>query len=48
MFIGGTSPAVLHVFGQTMSLSFGIIFLPGPYDNFYFSNAPLHFTWIGK
>ena len=40
-------PVRLHVFGQVMSQSFGIIFLPSPYDSFYFETAPSAFSWIG-
>lgn len=49
VFTFSNSTAVtLHVFGQAFSMSFGIIFLPSPYDAFYFSSAPSSFSWIGK
>ncbi len=38
----------LHVFGQTITLSYGIFLLPSPYDSFYFATAPATFSWIGK
>ncbi len=43
-----SSAVTLHIFGQAITLSFGIFFLPSPYDSFYFSVAPAAFTWIGK
>jgi hypothetical protein len=42
------SPVTLNVFGQSLTLSFGVVFLPSPYDNFYFSSAPNGFSWYGK
>jgi hypothetical protein len=49
VFIFSNSGAVsLSVFGQTISTSFGIIFLPSPYDSFTFTTAPTMFLWIGK
>ncbi len=49
VFVFWNSTAVtLHVFGQTISMTFGIIFLPNPYDSFYFSHAPSIFAWVGK
>lgn len=44
----GTVIVTLHVFTQTITSSFGIVFLPSPYDSFYFSGTPTHFSWIGK
>jgi hypothetical protein len=44
-----SSPLSLHVFGQTILTSFGIIFLPSPYDSFNFVlTAPTMFLWIGR
>jgi hypothetical protein len=50
VFIFSSPGAVnLSVFGQTISTSFGIIFLPSPYDSFNFiMTAPTMFLWIGK
>ncbi len=45
------TPVTLHVFGQTLHLSFGVVFLPSPYDSFYFttpSGTPTGFSWFGK
>lgn len=42
------SPVAIHVFGQAITASMGIIFLPNPYDNFYFSVRPGVFSWTGK
>ncbi len=48
LFFNAT-PVTLHVFGQTITESFGIIFLPSPYDVFYFTGTlPTAFSWIGK
>ncbi len=44
----GSSPVVLHVFGQTITAAFGIIFLPSPYDTFSFNIKPTTFSWTGK
>lgn len=44
----GSVPVVLHVFGETITSSFGVVFLPSPYDSFYFSAAPTTFSWVGK
>jgi hypothetical protein len=45
------SPVTLNVFGQHLSLSFGVVFLPSPYDSFWF-NSPLppgfSWSWYGK
>jgi hypothetical protein len=41
-------PVTLNVFGHAITASMGIIFLPSPYDGFYFSPAPLSFTWTGQ
>ena len=39
----------LSVFGQTITTSFGIIYLPSPYDSFNFiTTGPTMFLWIGK
>lgn len=39
----------LHVFGQSINSSFGVVFLPSPYDIFSFSPAaPTMFSWMGK
>lgn len=43
-----TSPVTLNIFGQTLTLSFGVVFLPSPYDAFYFSAVPNGFSWYGK
>lgn len=43
------SSVTLHVFGQMITSSFGIVFLPSPYDQFSFSPAPpTTFSWVGK
>lgn len=42
------APVSLHIFGQTITLSTGIFFLPSPYDSFRFSAAPASFSWTGK
>jgi hypothetical protein len=45
------TPVSLTVFGQTFSMSFGIIFLPSPYDKFNFgAHVPptMMFAWIGR
>ncbi len=47
----GTAAVTLHAFGSTTTItsSSGIVFLPSPYDSFYFTPAPpTTFTWIGK
>lgn len=45
----GTVTVTLHVFMQTITSNFGIVFLPSPYDSIYFSGGtPTHFSWIGK
>ncbi len=45
----GTALVTLHIFGQAITSNFGIVFLPSPYDVFYFSPArPATFSWIGK
>lgn len=41
-------PVTLHIFGQTITSTFGIIFVPSAYDSFHFSAAPTTFSWIGK
>jgi hypothetical protein len=38
----------LHVFGQSITASTGIFFLPSAYDTFFFNSAPASFTWIGQ
>lgn len=39
----------LHVFGQAIASSFGVVYLPSPYDVFSFSpSPPSTFSWIGK
>jgi hypothetical protein len=43
-----TSPVMLTVDGQTLTLSFGVVFLASPYDVFFFNIAPHGFTWYGK
>lgn len=50
VFIFSNSSAVnLYMSGQTISTSFGIIYLPSPYDSFYFiMTGPTVFLWIGK
>jgi hypothetical protein len=43
------SPVTLNVFGQSLSLSFGVVFLPSPYDLFSFPDGtPTGFSWYGK
>lgn len=46
------TPVTLIVFGQPVTLAFGVIFLPSPYDsfNFTFSMPPTGFvfSWYGK
>jgi hypothetical protein len=42
------APVRLTVFGQTITASMAIIFLPSPYDEFSFNTAPLSFSWTGK
>jgi hypothetical protein len=45
----GTVTVTLHLFTQTITSNFGIVFLPSPYDSLYFSGGtPTHFSWIGK
>jgi hypothetical protein len=41
-------PVMLTVFGQTITASMAIIFLPSPYDEFSFHTAPPSFSWTGK
>lgn len=49
ILFSNATPVTLHVFGQTITEDFGIIFLPSPYDIFYFSGTlPMAFSWIGK
>ncbi len=44
-----STPLSVQVFGQTLTMSFGVIFLPSPYDSIRFTTtAPATFTWIGK
>jgi hypothetical protein len=42
------TPVALHIFGQSITASTGVVFLPNPYDTFYFSHPPSSFIWIGK
>lgn len=42
------SPVPLHIFGQVFMMSFGVIFLPSPYDDFFFGSPPSSFTWTGQ
>ena len=42
------SPVTLTVFGQMLTMSFGVIFLPSPYDTVSFSAPPSAVTWTGK
>ncbi|HVN68351.1 MAG TPA: hypothetical protein VMU38_01675 [Candidatus Binatia bacterium] len=42
------TPVYLTVFGQTVALSFGVIYLPSPYDEISFAAAPSSFSWSGK
>ncbi len=45
----GTPTVTLHLYTQTITSNFGIVFLPSPYDSIYFSGGtPTHFSWIGK
>jgi hypothetical protein len=49
ILFSNATPVTLHIFGQTITEDFGIIFLPSPYDIFYFSGTPpMSFSWIGK
>lgn len=48
LVFSNSSAVTLHVFGQAISTKFAIIFLPSPYDSFYFSAAPTTFSWVGK
>jgi hypothetical protein len=43
-----TSPVMLTVFGQTITARMGIIFLPSPYDEFFFDSVPTSFLWTGQ
>lgn len=45
-----STPVTLNVFGQSITASQGIVFLPNPYDTFYFTSAPISLTlvWTGK
>jgi hypothetical protein len=44
-----TVPVTLHLFGQVISATYGVYFLPYATDNFHFSAMPnIFFTWIGK
>ncbi len=48
ILFSSASPVTLHIFGQTITESFGVIFLPSPYDIFYFTGTlPTAFSWIG-
>ncbi len=42
------TPVTLTVFGQSMTASVGIIFLPNPYDSISFISPPTSFSWTGK
>jgi hypothetical protein len=46
----GTATVTLHAFGSTTTITSnsGIVFLPSPYDSFYFNAPPMTFSWIGK
>jgi hypothetical protein len=46
-FQSGTTVGVT-VFGTTIGLSAGVIFLPSPYDSISFSTAPSIFSWYGR
>ncbi len=51
IMFSGTAVVTLHAFGSatTITSSSGIVFLPSPYDSFYFTpTPPTTFTWIGK
>lgn len=42
-------PLQVKVFGQTLAMSFGIIYLPSPYDSIQFlPAAPTSFSWTGR
>ncbi len=43
-----STPLTVQVFGQSLTMSFGVIFLPNPYDTIRFSEAPSTFSWTGK
>ncbi len=47
-FFSNTTAVQLHISGQTILLTYGVIFLPSPYDSFYFTPAPSIFSWTGK
>lgn len=40
-------PVTLYIYGQTLQLSFGVIFLSSPYDEFHFATHPMTFAWLG-
>lgn len=48
IMFGNSVPVVLNIFGQAITASTGIFFLPNAYDSFHFSVVPTTFTWIGK
>lgn len=41
-------PITLHIFGQAITATNGIFFLPNAYDSFHFNISPPIFTWVGK
>jgi hypothetical protein len=45
-----SGPVSVSVFGLTYTASYGVIFLPSPYDIISFTSQtlPAHFSWIGK
>jgi hypothetical protein len=44
-----SGPVQIHVFGQTLTLQLGVIFLPSPYDGFFFTpTAPTNFSLTGQ
>jgi hypothetical protein len=50
LIYSNSSPVTLNIFGQAITSTFGIIYVPNPYDMFYFSGGvvPSSFSWIGK
>lgn len=44
-----STPVHLTIFGQTFTLSYGVFYLPSPYDTISFDMAPTAgFSWYGK
>jgi hypothetical protein len=47
-FFSNATAVQLHISGQTIQLTYGLIFLPSPYDGFHFTGSPSVFSWFGK